>query len=60
MNYYLDIEVQAERYEQEQEALQWLKEEEEAMTYAREMTSHALPSDEDFEAMYEEYTRRYA
>jgi hypothetical protein len=30
------------------------------MTYAREMTSHALPSDEDFEAMYEEYTRRYA
>lgn len=60
MNYYLDVEVQAERYEQEQEALQWLKEEEEAMTYARELTAESLPSDEDFKAMYEEYVRRYA
>lgn len=59
MNYHLDVEVQAERYEQEQEALQWLKEEEEAMTYARELTTESLPSDEDFEAMYDEYVRRY-
>ena len=59
MNYYLDIEVQAERYEQEQEALQWLREEEEAMTYARESSVDSLPTEEEFEAMYEEYARRY-
>ena len=59
MNYYLDVEVQAERYEQEQEALQWLKEEEEAMAYVRESSADSLPSDEDFEAMYDEYVRRY-